>query len=226
MLRFLKRYWIFLLTFSIITVVSMGFIFELKKPPPSLPIYNPNMINASLVDSSIQYIRKYHKIGDFKLINQNGDTITQKDYQGKIYVADFFYTTCPTICPKMTHSLKRVQEATKNDDEIKLLSHTVTPEIDNVSRLKRYAEEHGVIDGKWNLVTGPKKAIYRLARKDYCVAKTQGDGGPYDMIHTENLALIDKEKRIRGFYDGTDPKEVDQLLKDIQLLKELEAKKD
>lgn len=102
------------------------------------------------------------------------------------------------------------------------MSHTVTPEIDTVEQLKRYAEEHGVQDGKWDLVTGPKKEIYELARKSYFVVKDQGDGGDYDMIHTENFALIDKKKRIRGFYDGTDEDEVQQLLKDIETLKEIE----
>src|SRR5699024_4736885 len=148
-------------------------------------------------DPSIQFVRKYHTIDDFKLINQNGDTITQADYEDKIYVADFFYTTCPTFCPQLTESMKKVQDATKDDDEIKLLSHTVTPEIDSVPVLRNYADENGVIDGKWNLVTGMKKDIYELARKSYCVVKEDGDGGEYDMIHTENLALIDKSKHIR-----------------------------
>lgn len=204
----------------------MGFIYNLLKPAPSLPIFNPSVIDESLVDPSIQYIRKFHTIPDFALLNQNGDTITQKDYEGKIYVADFFYTTCPSFCPKLTNSLERVQKATLHDDEIMLASFTVTPEIDTVEQLKRYAEENGVITGKWNLLTGSKKEIYNLARKGYCVVKTTGDGGKYDMIHTENLVLIDKEKRIRGFYDGTNPEEVDQLLEDIQLLKKLEAQKE
>ncbi len=188
-----------------------------------LPIYNPNIIDESLVDPSIQYVRKFHTIPDFALLNQNGDTITQKDYEGKIYVADFFYTTCPSFCPKLTNSLERVQKATLNDDEIMLASFSVTPNIDTVEQLKRYAEKNGVITGKWNLLTGSKKEIYNLARKGYCVVKSNGDGGKYDMIHTENLVLIDKEKRIRGFYDGTNPEEVDKLLSDIQILKTLSA---
>lgn len=226
MLKFIwahiKKYWIFVVTFSIIALVSMSFIFKLHEPPPSLPVYAPDMIDHSLVDTSVQFVRKYHTIPDFKLVNQNGDTITQADYEGKIYVADFFYTTCPSFCPELTASMKKVQEATKNDDEIKLISHTVTPKIDTVAQLKRYAVKNGVDDSKWNLVTGPKKEIYNLARKSYCVAKSNGNGGPYDMVHTENLALIDKEKRIRGFYDGTKPEEVKKLLNDIKILKKLE----
>lgn len=227
LVKFLKRYWIFIVTFSVIATVSMGFIYELHKPPPSLPIYNPDMLDASLVDSSMQKVRKYHTIPDFKLINQNGDTITQAAYKGKIYVADFFYTTCPSFCPILTANMKKVQDKYKDDDEIKLLSHSVTPKIDSVAQLKKYAEKKGVDDDKWNLVTGPKKEIYDLARKSYFVAKDGGGNGPgaggkYDMIHTENLALIDEEKRIRGFYDGTDDDEVQDLLDDIKTLKKIE----
>lgn len=226
--KLLKHYWKFLVTLFVVSAISMGFIYQMHKPPPSLPIYEPNMVDGSLVDSSIQYVRKYHKIADFKLINQNGDTITQEDYKEKIYVADFFYTTCPSFCPILTESLKKVQEATAGDDEIKLLSHTVTPDIDTPEKLKEYAVKKGVDDQKWNLVTGPKKEIYKLARKSYLVVKDgskggDGGGGKYDMIHTENLALIDTKKRIRGFYDGTNSDEVDQLLKDIKTLKKIEA---
>lgn len=219
-----KKYWILIVTLFVISATSMGFIYQLFKPPVSLPIYSPSMLNKSLVDTSVQFVRKYHTIPDFKLVNQNGDTITQADYKGKIYVADFFYTTCPTLCPILTAAMKEVQKATLNDDQVKLISHTVTPKIDTVAQLKRYAKENGVIDSKWNLLTGSKKEIYDLARKSYCVAKSEGDGGPYDMIHTENLALIDTEKRIRGFYDGTDPKEVQKLLKDIKILEKIEAR--
>jgi protein SCO1/2 len=151
--------------------------------------------------------------------NQNGETITQEFYNDKIYVADFFFTTCPTICPIMTENMGYVQEKIKNDSDVLLLSFSVTPEIDSVEQLKKYALEKNVIDSKWNLVTGNKKDIYNLARTSYLVAKTNGDGGKYDMIHTENFVLVDKEKRIRGFYDGTNSKEMDQLLNDIKILK-------
>jgi protein SCO1/2 len=151
--------------------------------------------------------------------NQNGETITQEFYNNKIYVADFFFTTCPTICPIMTENMGYIQEKIKNDSDILLLSFSVTPEIDSVEQLKKYALEKNVIDSKWNLVTGNKKDIYNLARTSYLVAKTNGDGGKYDMIHTENFVLVDKEKRIRGFYDGTNSKEMDQLLNDIKILK-------
>ncbi|GAB5474866.1 MAG: SCO family protein [Maribacter sp.] len=175
------------------------------------------MVNPELVDSTLQYIRKYHTIGDFSLTNQNGQTITQKTYEGKIYIADFFFTTCPTICPIMTMNMASIQD--KIGDEVLLLSHSVTPNIDSVAQLKKYALEKGVDDTKWNLVTGDKKQIYELARKSYLAVKTDGDGGPYDMIHTENFILVDKERRIRGFYDGTKTEDMEQLLNDLEVLK-------
>jgi protein SCO1 len=194
-------------------------MYQALKPEKRLPVYQPSMVNPELVDSTLVYVKKYHSIADFKLINQNGDTISQADYADKIYVADFFFTTCPTICPVMTANMADIQQIIKDDDEVMLLSHSVTPEIDSVPQLKKYALEKGVIDAKWNLVTGDKKQIYELARKSYLAVLTDGDGGPYDMIHTENFILVDKERRIRGFYDGTSSEEVTQLLEDLKVLK-------
>ncbi len=194
-------------------------MYQALKPEKRLPVYQPSMVNPELVDSTLVYVKKYHSIADFKLINQNGDTISQADYADKIYIADFFFTTCPTICPVMTANMADIQQIIKGDDEVMLLSHSVTPEIDSVPQLKKYALEKGVIDAKWNLVTGDKKQIYELARKSYLAVLTDGDGGPYDMIHTENFILVDKERRIRGFYDGTSSDEVAQLLEDLKVLK-------
>jgi protein SCO1/2 len=202
-----------------LSAVIVYLFYNALQPRKTLPVYQPADFNPELVDDSLQYVRKYHTIADFSLVNQNGDTITQKDYQGKIYVADFFFTTCPTICPIMTQNMASVQEKIREDNDILLLSHSVTPEIDSVAQLKKYALEKGVDDKKWNLVTGDKKQIYELARKSYLAVKTDGDGGPYDMIHTENFILVDKEKRIRGTYDGTDPKEMEKLLRDLDILK-------
>lgn len=185
-----------------------------------MPIYQPAMVSEELVDSTIQYQKKYHKIADFSLLNQNGKTITQETYKDKIYVADFFFTTCQTICPIMTDHMYQIQKEILNDDDIMLLSHSVTPKIDSVAQLKKYAKEKGVIDLKWNLVTGDKKQIYELARKSYLAVKTDGNGDEYDMIHTENFMLIDKKRQIRGFYDGTKQEEIDRLLDDIATLKE------
>ncbi len=184
-----------------------------------LPIYQPANVNVELVDNSIQHVSKYHKINNFSLVNQNGKTVTQKDYEGKIYVADFFFTTCQTICPIMTKNMTEIQKAILDDDDIMLLSHSVTPEIDTVAQLKRYAIEKGVNDKKWNLVTGDKKQIYDLARKSYLAVKSDGNDD-YGMVHTENFMLIDKKRRIRGFYDGTKKEDIEKLLDDIETLKE------
>lgn len=202
----------------IISVISLYIIYNLLKPEEKLPVYQPDMVNAEMVDTSVQYVRKYHKIADFELYNQNGDTITQDFYKDKIYVADFFFTTCLSICPIMTDHMLKIQERLKDDPEVLLLSHTVIPNHDSVPVLKKYAIEKGVDDKKWNLVTGPKKEIYDLARKSYLATKTTGDGGPYDMIHTENFVLVDKDRQIRGFYDGTDPEAIEDLMHDIKIL--------
>ena len=178
------------------------------------------MVSDELVDSTIQYQKKYHKIADFSLLNQNGETITQETYKDKIYVADFFFTTCQTICPIMTDHMYQIQKEIINDNAVMLLSHSVTPKIDSVAQLKKYAKEKGVIARKWNLVTGDKKQIYELARKSYLAVKTDGNGDEYDMIHTENFMLIDKKRQIRGFYDGTKREDIDRLLTDIKTLKE------
>ncbi|MDC3246194.1 SCO family protein [Flavobacteriaceae bacterium] len=217
--KLLKRYAPLVITMTIFSAFVVSSFYYVNKPIETLPIYSPSMVSKELVEENIQFIKKYHKIKDFSMKNQNGETITQEFYNDKIYVADFFFTTCPTICPIMTENMGYVQEKIKNDSDVLLLSFSVTPEIDSVEQLKKYAIEKNVIDSKWNLVTGNKKDIYNLARTSYLVAKTNGDGGKYDMIHTENFVLVDKEKRIRGFYDGTNSKEMDQLLNDIKILK-------
>ncbi|OIQ30972.1 MAG: SCO family protein [Bacteroidetes bacterium MedPE-SWsnd-G2] len=219
MLRFFKRYRFFAIVFSLISLVIISIFYSILKPTKVLPIYQPSMVNFEMVDSTIQHKKKYHHIADFSLINQNGKTITQEDYKDKIYVADFFFTTCQTICPIMTDHMAQIQWHIKEDPEVKLLSHTVTPDIDTVAQLKRYALKKGVLDHKWNMVTGDKKEIYKLARKSYLAVKEDGNGDAYDMIHTENFMLIDKKRQIRGFYDGTLKEDIDRLLEDIEVLK-------
>lgn len=219
MLSFFKEYKGFAIVFVAISIIIISIIYNTLNVYKPLPIYQPTMVSTELVDSTVQHKKKYHKIADFKLINQNGRTITQADYIGKIYIADFFFTTCQTICPIMTDHMTKIQIELMNDSEVMLLSHTVTPKIDTVAQLKRYALKKGVNDAKWNLVTGEKKEIYKLARKSYLAVKDNGDGGPFDMIHTENFMLIDKKKQIRGFYDGTKADEITRLLSDISHLK-------
>lgn len=219
MREFFAKYKFFGTVLLLLSIVIIYLIYNALKPAERLPIYQPSMINPELVDSTLHYKKKYHTIADFELINQNGEIITQKEYHGKIYVADFFFTTCPSICPIMTKNMVQIQNATLEDDEVLLLSHSVTPKIDSVPQLKKYALEKGVVDTKWNLVTGDKKQIYELARKSYFAVLNDGDGGPFDMIHTENFILIDKEGRIRGTYDGTNTEEVEKLIHDISILK-------
>jgi protein SCO1/2 len=210
-----RKFFGVLFVFSIITI-SLFYI--ALKPSKSLPIYNPSDVNPELVDSTVQYIRKYHTIADFSFVNQNGKTITQKDYEGKVYVADFFFTTCGSICPKMTTNLADVQKAIINNPKVMLLSHTVFPETDSIPVLKAYALKNGVIDSKWNLVTGDKKAIYTMARKSYLAVKLGRPEQLYDMVHTENFVLVDTKRRVRGFYDGTKKEDMKRLIEDINFL--------
>jgi protein SCO1/2 len=219
MLQFFAKFKPLAIVLFVLSVIIVYSIYTLKTPEEKLPVFQPDMVNAELVDTTVQYIRKYHKIADFELYNQNGDTITQDFYDGKIYIADFFFTTCLTICPIMTGNMLKIQDRIKDDPDIFLLSHTVIPQADSIPVLKQYALEKGIDASKWNLVTGDKQQIYNLARKSYLATKTDGDGGPYDMIHTENFVLVDKEKRIRGFYDGTQPKAIDDLMADLKILK-------
>ncbi len=219
-LSFFKGYKNFGIFFSILCVIIIAIIYNILNVKKPLPIYQPAMVSEELVDSTIQHQQKYHKIADFSLINQNGETVTQDNYKDKIYVADFFFTTCQTICPVMTDHMYQIQKEIISDDDVMLLSHSVTPKIDSVAQLKKYAREKGVIDRKWNLVTGDKKQIYALARKSYLAVKTDGNGDQYDMIHTENFMLIDKKRQIRGFYDGTKSDDISKLLEDIKTLKD------
>ena len=207
--------------FAVFSLIAISIFYSILKPKETLPIYQPAQVNSKLVDASVAHRIKYHTISDFNLINQNGDTITQAFYDDKIYVADFFFTTCQSICPVMTKNMKKVQDKLINDKEILLLSHSVTPEIDSVEQLKRYAISHQINDDKWNLVTGDKKQIYNLARKSY-LAVEDNPLREYDMIHTENFMLIDKKNQIRGFYDGTLDSEITRLLNDIEILKKLD----
>ncbi len=210
-----RKFFIVLILFSVVTI---SLFYSALKPQKTLPIYNPADVNPELVDSTVQYKSKYHTIADFSFVNQNGDTITQKNYEGKIYVADFFFTTCGSICPKMTTNLADVQKAVLNNPKVMLLSHTVFPEVDSIPVLKAYAIKHGVVDSKWNLVTGDKKDIYTMARKSYLAVKLGRPDQLYDMVHTENFVLVDQKRRVRGFYDGTNKEEINRLLDDIDFL--------
>ncbi|GAA0876957.1 SCO family protein [Wandonia haliotis] len=219
-----KVVWIF----AVIFVVALGIAYKMnldqaKKQEHVLKVYNPiDIIEKSLVDSTLLRKGYGHTIGDFSFTNQYGETITQADIKEKIFVADYFFTTCGSICPKMTAQMTRVQGAFLNNPDVMILSHTVWPEVDTVEQMLRYAKEKGVRKGKWHLLTGDKEHLYELARKSYFVLKPTeaedvGDGES-DFIHTNNFVLVDKKRRIRGYYDGTSSEEVDHLIRDIKIL--------
>lgn len=209
-----------ILFFGVFSVLMVTIIYLFTNTAKKLPIYNPVDVNPKLVDKSVRNVRHGHKIADFKLINQYGDTITQDTFKNKIYVANFFFTRCKGICPVMATNMESVQEAFKNDPDVLFLSMSVTPVKDSVSVLNAYAKEKGAIKGKWHFTTGNKKDIYNLARKSYMAVLDEGDGGEQDFIHTEQFMLIDKKRQIRGFYDGTKPKDIELLKKDIRTLEE------
>lgn len=162
----------------------------------------------------------FHKIRPFNLINQENKSFTEKDIEGKICIADFFFTTCPGICLKMTSSMADIQKEFIDDNEILLLSHSVTPERDSVSVLKQYAIDKDVVFKRWKLLTGNKNEIYDLGRKYYFVEEDEGIEKDDDVfLHTENFILIDKQRHIRGIYNGLDPNSIKKLIRDIKVLK-------
>ena len=184
-----------------------------------LPYYNDESFTPHWITPNTEEEKQFHKIPDFKLVDQLGDTLTQKSFENQIYITDFFFTTCPGICLKMTNNMTKVQEAFLDNDEVAILSHSVTPSIDSVSVLKTYAEKNGVIDSKWHLVTGDKNEIYNLGRNEYFVENDLGiPKNINDFLHTENFLLIDKNKHIRGIYNGLNRASIAQLITDTEAL--------
>jgi protein SCO1/2 len=222
-----------IILFSAIVITGMiiaGFVNkyyysdDYRNPNNRLKVINPTDVNAHLVDSSIAHVKEGHTIGDFSFTNQLGEEITQEDTKGKIYVADFFFTTCGGICPKMTKQLQRVQAEFAGDENFKILSHTVFPSYDTVEVMKAYADRFEADHKQWWFLTGSKKDLYLMARRSYLVVPDENDdsfehGSESDFIHTENFVLIDPDRRIRGMYDGTDPDQVSKLIKDVYDLK-------
>lgn len=202
-----------------IMLIGMAIAYVMLDKPVPLKIYSPKDLNPELVDEDQRDVYKNHRIRNFKLVNQDGEEIDNSFLKDKIYVADFFFTTCPTICPVMSNELERVQESFEDDLNVQIVSHTVQPEYDSPQVLKEYANLHMANPKQWTFLTGDKAEIYSLARKSYFAVTTEGDGGINDFIHTENFILVDKQKRIRGFYDGTSEDDVDRLIKDIKILK-------
>ena len=212
------------LAFLTIVAVAVGIGYQLLKPSDELRIFHPKDLDARLVDPAVRNTKGEHHISDFALVDQLGRTITLADVKDRIIVADFFFTTCATICPKMTTQMERVQEAYKADDRVVILSHSVTPEMDSIPVLADYAALHGADPERWHFLTGDRKQIYALARRSYFACLDEGDGGPQDFVHTENFVLVDAQRRIRGFYDGTNPTDVDRLIGDIGKLLSEERK--
>lgn len=185
-----------------------------------LPFYNEESFTPKWITPNTEEEKAFHKIPDFSLTNQLGETVSQNTFENKIYVTDFFFTSCPGICPKMTGNMEVIQEAFKDDDEVLLLSHSVMPTTDSVSVLNTYAKTYGVIENKWHLVTGDKKDIYSLGREQYFVENDLGEPKNIDdFLHTENFLLIDKNKHIRGIYNGLNRASMAQLITDIKTLK-------
>ncbi len=213
---------IFLILFTIAGVTTIYFMTKPGEDP--LPVINPIDLEDGLVDSTVLSGQSGygHKIGDFSFVNQNRDTISQEDVKNKVYVVEYFFTTCGSICPVMNKQMQRVHEAYKDEKDFRILSFTVNPEVDTVEQMKRYADEHGANSGQWHFLTGKKEDLYALARTSFFVlkpaeAQNLGDAGS-DFIHTNNFVLVDRKKRIRGYYDGTSATSVDSLIHDISRL--------
>ena len=211
--------WLKIGVLILVFVVGSTAAYQILQPKPRLPIYNPSDLNPAVVDDDLERVGRGHRIGNFDLIDQWGNRADSSLLQGKIYVADFFFTTCPTICIDMGANFQRIQETYKDEERFHLVSHTVMPEIDTVEVMHAYGERMGAIKGKWHLLTGEKRELYRMARREYFAVMEQGTSfDEHDFIHTENVILVDEKKRIRGFYDGTSDLDIDRLIGDIQIL--------
>jgi protein SCO1 len=193
------KIWMFFVAVIVAPIAVFGVVKWYERAFDPLPVMGP----------------ENHRVGSFSLVDQDGKTVTEDAWKNKIVVANFFFTHCPAVCPKMMYQLKRVQAYA--DKKLVIASFSVDPERDSVPRLKYYAQQ-SAIKGNWSLLTGNKQQLYRFARKDLQIVATDGDGGPEDFIHSDNLVLIDKQKRIRGYYKGTDVSEVDRLIHDIAKL--------
>lgn len=207
-----KYYWLLLLIPSAF-VVWFFLNKQEAKPIRTLPFFG-NKLVMTTGDTT------YHTVKPFMFTDQYGDKVTEETVKGKIYVTDYFFTTCQSICPIMSTELERVYKTFASEPDIMILSHTVDPEEDSVNVMLKYAKLHGVNDKRWLFLTGDKKHLYDMARKSYLLNAEEGKGDEEDFIHTQNFTLVDKEKHLRGFYDGTDSVDVSRLITDIKLLLE------
>ncbi len=189
-----------------------------------LPILGEKTTASKIVDGKEIIDTVYFQIPDFSFINQDSQAVTPADFQNQIYVADFFFTSCPTICPIMKTQMLRLHQHFKNNTEVKILSHTIDPRHDTVALLKDYATRLQVDTKQWSFVTGDKDKIYEIAEKAYFVSAKEDANEAGGFIHSGAFVLIDKQRRIRGYYDGTKADKVDLLMKDMELLLKEESK--
>ncbi len=212
------------ITLALLVLLPMGIIFFISnfgKNRYKLPVYFAE--DSVQTETGHYKITEAYAVPDFALIDQDRNPVTQKQLRGYIYVADFFFTRCGSICPKMTSQLTRVQEEFMKDTIVRIVSFTVDPKHDTSEVLKAYAAEYGAKEGKWRFVTGPKDSIYALAQKGYYITAMEDTAHPVDFVHSDKLVLVDKNGWIRGYYNGTDQKEVDKLITEIKVLKEIYA---
>jgi protein SCO1/2 len=181
--------------------------------------YIPESVDTVTVDGKVQYDTVFHKVKNVELVNHLGDTVTFDQLKGKIIVANFFFTSCPTICPTLIKNMKLIQESfSPNDTLIQLVSFTVDPERDSVAKLKAYADKNQIDPFNYWFLTGEKKEIYDIARHEFYVTAVEGDGGPDDFIHSEKIIVLDKDRHIRGFYNGLETEDVHRLINDIAII--------
>jgi len=201
----------------ILTIIIGWYLVIPKKEEFELPVFTPSDLRATLVHPSLVG-KTEHSIPNFTFINQDSLTITQKTVEGKIYVVDFFFTSCPSICIDLTNNLKLVQEAFKDSDDVFILSHSVDPKYDTVSRLKKYGEIHNINSKRWFLLRGTIEQITEMAQLGYFAIAEFKNHREYELIHTENIILVDQNRQIRGIYNGTSSVDIGYLIADIQKL--------
>lgn len=201
---------LFFIVIILVPLLIFGAVHWYQRNVCELPYYGEKY--------AVENANPYFKVPDFRFTNQDSMTTNQSFIKNKVWVANFFFTSCPSICPQMTRNLTTVQAAFSKDDNVRIVSFSVDPEHDSPNKLKRYAQRYGINAAQWQLLTGNKKDLYQFARKGLSVVATDGDGGAGDFIHSDNLVLIDKEGHIRGYYDGTSRSEVKKLITDIKKL--------
>jgi protein SCO1 len=209
MIRFLKSSLLALVLFS-----------GCKQPTDTLPFYNNPDFTPEWIESTSLAYDSIHTIPSFSFTNQDGEEVTEERVNGKIYVTNFMFTSCVSICPTMTDNMKLLQAEFEYDPEVVLLSHSVLPSVDSVSVLKKYATRKGIVSSKWHLLTGNRDSIYSIAKRQYYAGDSIGFyGNQRDFLHTENFILVDKHRRIRGVYNGTIKFEMERIIEDIRTLK-------